>query len=261
GERYYDGKNWIWRESVKETNQEGVALFDLADVQQKDQLVAVAAGDDRQAFSLGYSYYYGRDQQPWRIYAITDRPAYRPNEVAQWKFIARKYQDSVYSTPANQTIEFEINDPRGAKVKEGKAELNAFGSAWGSLELTEGMPLGEYQVSFWDAERKNWIGQAALFRLEEYKLPEFQVSVQTPEENGRKKAFRLGDQVEVNVRADYYYGGPVANATVELLVYQNPFYHWWYPQRDYQWYYEDFSQRYWYGGGRQGQIVKREKIR
>ncbi len=261
GERRHNGNEWVWRESVKETNQDGIALFDLTDNQHHDQLIAVAAGDNHQAFSAGYSYNYHRDQQPWRIYAFTDRPAYRPNEVAQWKFIARKYQGSVYSTPANQTIEFEIYDPRGAKVKEGKAELNAFGSAWGSLELSESMPLGEYRITFWDAGRNNHIGQAALFRLEEYKLPEFQVSVQTPEENGRKKAFRLGDRVEAHIQADYYFGGPVANATVEILVHQNPFYHWWYPQRDFAWYYEDLSPRYWYGGRRQGQIIKREKIR
>ncbi len=261
GERYYDGKEWLWRESVKETNQDGIALFDLTDAQHSNHLIAVAAGDNRQAFSAGYSYDYHRDQQPWRIYAFTDRPAYRPNEVAQWKLIARKYQGAVYSTPANQTVEFEISDPRGAKVKEGKAELNAFGSAWGTLELTKSMPLGEYHITFWDAGRSNHIGQAALFRLEEYKLPEFQVSVQTPEENGRKKAFRLGDRVEVNVQADYYFGGPVANATVEILVHQKPFYHWWYPRRDFAWYYEDLSPRYWYGGGQQGQIIKREKIK
>jgi alpha-2-macroglobulin len=260
GENYSNGNEWIWRESLKETNQDGIALFDLADAQHRGQLIAVAAGDNRQAFSAGYSQVDYRDRQPWRIYAFTDRPAYRPNETAQWKFIARKYQDSVYSTPANQTIVFDIYDPRGARVKEGKAELNAFGSAWGSLELTESMPLGEYRIDFWDAGRKNYIGAARLFRLEEYKLPEFQVSVQTPEENGRKKAFRLGDKVEVNVQSDYYFGGPVANATVEILVHQNPFYHWWYPQRDFAWYYEDLSPRYWYGG-RQGQVIKREKIK
>ncbi len=260
GENYSNGNEWIWRESLKETNQDGIALFDLADAQHRGQLIAVAAGDNRQAFSAGYSQVNYRDRQPWRIYAFTDRPAYRPNETAQWKFIARKYQDSVYSTPANQTIVFDIYDPRGARVKEGKAELNAFGSAWGSLELTESMPLGEYRIDFWDAGRKNYIGAARLFRLEEYKLPEFQVSVQTQEENGRKKAFRLGDKVEVNVQSDYYFGGPVANATVEILVHQNPFYHWWYPQRDFAWYYEDLSPRYWYGG-RQGQVIKREKIK
>ncbi|HKQ79889.1 MAG TPA: alpha-2-macroglobulin family protein [Blastocatellia bacterium] len=261
GEQYYDGKETVWRESVKETNQDGIALFDLTGAQYHSQLIAVAAGDNRQAFSHGYSQSNYRDQQPWRIYAFTDRPAYRPNEIAQWKFIARKYQGSVYSTPARQTIEFDISDPHGAKVKEGKAELNAFGSAWGSLDLTESMPLGEYRINFYDVGRKNNIGQAALFRLEEYKLPEFQVKVQTPEENGRKKAFRLGDKVEANIQVDYYFGGPVANATVEVVVHQNWFHHWWYPERDFQWYYEDLMPRYWDGGGQQGQIIKREKIR
>ena len=104
-----------------------------------------------------------------------------------WKFIARRYNGSVYSTPADQTVEFEITDPRGAKVKADKATLNAFGSAWGSLELTEQMPLGEYRVQFWDEGRKHAIGNATLFRLEEYKLPEFKVSVQTPEENGKEE--------------------------------------------------------------------------
>ena len=31
-------------------------------------------------------------------------------------------------------------------MKADKAKLNTFGSAWGSLELTEQMPLGEYRV-------------------------------------------------------------------------------------------------------------------
>jgi len=62
---------------------------------------------------------------------------------------------------------------RGTKISEGKSTLNAFGSAWGSLELAEQLPLGEYNIQFWDQGRKNGIGSAKLFRLEEYKLPEF----------------------------------------------------------------------------------------
>ena len=52
--------------------------------------------------------------------------------------------------------------------------------------------------------------------------------------------------------------GQHADATVEVLVYQNPFYHWWRPQREFAWYYEDIDPRY-YGynqGG--GQVIKRE---
>ncbi|MBO0721455.1 MAG: alpha-2-macroglobulin, partial [Blastocatellia bacterium] len=160
-EHYYNGKEYFWRESTKFTDREGMASFDLIDSSNNIQLIAVAESDNRQAFSNGSSYGNYREQQPWSIYAYTDRPAYRPNEVAHWKFTARKYQGSVYSTPAQQTIEFSIFDPRGTTVKEGKVELNAFGSAWGEMELTESMPLGQYQIDFYDVGRKRSIGNAA----------------------------------------------------------------------------------------------------
>ena len=79
-----------------------------------------------------------------------------------------------------------------------------------------------------------------LFRLEEYKLPEFKVQVKTPEQDGKKKAFRLGEKVEVEIQADYYFGGPVSSASVEVVVYQKPFYHYWFPRREYAWYYAEF---------------------
>src|SRR5205085_4305800 len=115
-------------------------------------------------------------------------------------------------------------------------------------------------IQFWDEGRHNGIGSAVLFRLEEYKLPEFKVAVKTPEENGQKKAFRLGEKVEVNIQADYYFGGPVTNAAVEVVVYQNPFYHYWSPPHDDPWYYDDIERQQRYYGG-QGQVVKRETLK
>jgi uncharacterized protein YfaS (alpha-2-macroglobulin family) len=257
---YENQQDWAWRELSGTTDTDGLARFDLpTSAQTYSEMFVSASGDGRQAFSISNSNYSRPNDEPWRIYAFTDRPAYRPHETAQWKFIARRYAAGVYSTPAHQTIEFEIADPRGVKVKEGKLALNAFGSAWGALELTETMPLGEYKVTFWNEGRRNEIGSATIFRLEEYKLPEFKVTVSTPEENGRKKAFRLGDKVEVKIHADYYFGGPVAQGTVEVLVYQNPFYHSWRWTHDYPWYYDDSQQdQQNYGGG---QIVKREKLK
>ncbi|HKG81175.1 MAG TPA: MG2 domain-containing protein, partial [Pyrinomonadaceae bacterium] len=213
----------------------------------------------RQAFATGSSYVQSANDG-WRIYAFTDRPAYRPKETLQWKFIARRLSNGVYSTPASQVVEYEITDPRGTKVTEGKATLNTFGSAWGSLELGEQLPLGEYNIQFWEQRRAQQIGTAKLFRLEEYKLPEFKVQVKTPEQDGKKKAFRLGEKVEVEIQADYYFGGAVSNASVEVVVYQNPFYHYWFPHRDYPWYYNDFENQYRNYGG-QGSVIKRETIK
>ena len=269
-ERWWDGNRWNSREYTSDAGADGIAVFTIEKRDRMQQeLFASAQKEDRQAFSTGNSYGYGSQPQAWRIYAFTDRPAYRPNESANWKFIARRYDGSVYSTPSDQTIEFEITDPRGAKVMSSKAVLNSFGSAWGSLPLTNQMPLGEYRVSFWSEGRKERIGQATLFRLEEYKLPEFKVTVQTPEENGpggvpRRKAFRVGETVEATIQADYYFGGAVPDATVEVVVYQNPFWMTWHEPHDYPWFYEDidgmspYNRRRGFGGG---QILKREVLK
>lgn len=259
-QRGHEGQDWIVKDASLETNPEGLAVFELSDTASNLELFASAEVKDRQAFTLGQSYRSRRAEESWKIYAFTDRSAYRPGETVQWKWIARQFIGSVYVTPDNQTIEFEITDPRGAKVKADKAKLNAFGSAWGSLELTDKMPLGEYRVVFWDEGRQHPIGNASLFRLEEYKLPEFKVAIQTPEEKGRKKAFRLGEKVEVKIQADYYFGGPVANASVEVVVYQNPFYHTWHAPYEFPWFYEDMTEQNRRQWGGQGTIVKRETL-
>ncbi len=250
-----------WRRQRQTTDADGLARFPLSHPYDYRSLFASAASNDRQAFAVSSAN--GKpSEEGWRIYAFTDRPAYRPTETLQWKFIARHWNvDGVYSTPANETIEYEITDPRGTKVTNAKVTLNSFGSAWGSLELGEQLTLGEYNIQFWEPGKTRHIGSAKLFRLEEYKLPEFKVQVKTPEQHGKKKAFRLGEKVEVEIQADYYFGGPVSNATVEVVVYQNPFYHYWFPQREYAWYYSDFENygRNYYGGG--GSVVKRETIR
>lgn len=260
-ESYYLNNKYRWRRLRQLTDAEGLARFSLRGRADSQNLFAAGAGNDRQAFASGYAYGGSSGEQNWRIYAFTDRPAYRPKETMQWKFIARRSKGGAYSTPANEIVEFEISDPRGTKVSEGKSTLNAFGSAWGSLELGEQLPLGEYTVQFWDQGRKQNIGAAKLFRLEEYKLPEFKVAVKTPEQDGKKKAFRVGEKVEVEIQADYYFGGPVSNASVEVIVYQNPFHHYWYPHREYGWYYDDFENRHrnYYGG--QGTVIKRESIK
>ncbi|HZS44939.1 MAG TPA: MG2 domain-containing protein [Blastocatellia bacterium] len=249
---------FIW-DGTKQTNSDGIAVFDLPSDQNYSNVFVAAEVGQRQAFASNYVYRYNTNQKQWRIYATTDRPAYRPKETVQWKFIARQYDGEVYSTPENQTIKYQINDARGSKVKEDTVTLNGFGSAWGSFDLAESLPLGMYTITFWNDAHSSPIGSAQLFRLEEYKLPEFKVSVKTPEENGKRKTFRLGESVETKIQADYYFGGPVSNANVEVLVYQNPYYHYYFPYHEYAWFYEDFTRyNYYYGNGT---IIKRETLK
>ncbi len=226
-----------WSKRTGTTGEDGLVRFDLPDGSRgADMFVAVASGE-RQAFATANGVYGPGNETRWKLYAFTDRPAYRPGETVHWKVIARVHDGRRYATPSGQTIAYRVYDPRGSKVDEGKLLLNAFGAAWADLGLDATHPLGAYRVEFRDTGRDTTIGHATLFRLEEYKLPEFKVTVRTPEEDGRKKTFRLGDDVEVEVEAVYYFGGPVAGAPVELVIYQKPFHRTWAVPRDFPWLY------------------------
>ncbi|HYC87777.1 MAG TPA: alpha-2-macroglobulin family protein [Thermoanaerobaculia bacterium] len=224
-----------YAELEAQTNADGLARIQH-DPRGGSALITAAAGA-RQAFHQTYMHYWGgRDHGPsWRIYAFTDRPAYRPGETVQWKMTARIRQNEEWVTPANAELDYVITNPRGEKMIQGAARLNAFGSFWGQVPLTEAMPLGVYHITFHaKGNERDVRGGAQLFRLEEYKLPEFLVKVGTPE----GKQYRLGDTIEATIDASYYFGGPVANATVEAVVFQQPFYRYWYPWRRYHWYYD-----------------------
>ncbi|MEO6259586.1 MAG: alpha-2-macroglobulin family protein, partial [Thermoanaerobaculia bacterium] len=237
------------------TGTDGIADVALRG-RRNGQILVFANAQDHQAFSQASSFSAGDRGEEWRIYAASDRPAYRPGETANWKITARLISPGGYSVPANRTVTFEIHDPRGASVKKGALTLNEFGSAWAELPFDASMALGPYQVTFADANRS--IGSATLFRLEEYKLPEFRVAVKTTDEHGAPKAFRLGDTVDVTIEASYFFGGPVTNATVEAVVYQSPYYRRWSPTHDYPWYFDSQNSRPYYGG--HGQIVKKATL-
>jgi uncharacterized protein YfaS (alpha-2-macroglobulin family) len=239
GEPIANARVHIWQQRNTEriernaqTDSRGIANIDIDAASGYSLITAVAPG--RQAYHRAYSYSYRYGVRPeWRIYAFTDRPAYRPGESVQWKIIARERDGEDWRTPAGAAVQYEITGPRGEKVSAGKATLNDFGSFWSELPLTASNALGAYNIVFRIGDRH--VGSAMLFRLEEYKLPEFRVNVSTPE--GRQ--YRLGDTVEATIDASYYFGGPVANATVEAIIWQEPFYRVWAPWRTYHWYFED----------------------
>ncbi|HEY0158106.1 MAG TPA: alpha-2-macroglobulin family protein [Thermoanaerobaculia bacterium] len=237
GEPIANARVRVWSHQPKQEARSFVTdasgLVDVDVTTHGIHFISAAAGA-RQAWHQAYvsTYHHDRRGAEWRIYAFTDRPAYRPNETVQWKIIARVREQQSWTTPTG-SVEYTITDPRGEKVASGKATLNAYGSFWSELPLTPDMALGAYTVTFMSGNRH--YGQAQLFRLEEYKLPEFAVTVSTPE----GKQYRLGDTIEATIDATYYFGGPVANATVEAVVYQQPRYRYWYPWREYHWYYPD----------------------
>lgn len=258
-ERSHDGDHWTWKLSRLTTGEDGTVVAPLAAHRGQEEIFAAATKGDRSAFVSGGSAWDRGVREPWKIYAFTDRSTYRPGGRVEWKVVARMRKDGGYATPANAKLEYDLVDPKGATVGKGALALNAFGSAWASFDTETSAALGEYRVSFREGGRS--VGTATLFRVEEYKLPEFEVTVATAKDPaGRTKLWRLGDRVEGKVEAATYSGAPVASADVEVLVKQRPLSHPWIPERDYPWLYADeaFRRPNPYG---EGQIVTRQTLR
>ena len=233
---------WTWRGSGEKrtthsveatTGANGLALAKRAHPENSVATLVVARSGARQAVAQIVAP--GRDPQreDWRIYAFTDRPAYRPGETVEWKALARVDADGRYTTPAGDRIGYRIEDPRGTRVNEGSLLLNDFGSGFGELALDASMVLGPYRVIFTEEKRNRTLGSATLFRLEEYKLPEYRVEVAAV--GGKRGSHRSGEPVEVEIRARYYFGGPVAGARVEAIVQQRDYHPDWSPPLPHAW--------------------------
>ncbi|MCB9747277.1 MAG: tetratricopeptide repeat protein, partial [Candidatus Omnitrophica bacterium] len=266
--RYYDDNgNWQWVEESGVTDESGLVKIQFKTSQKQyygnqHQVFAVVKAGDMQAFAQGNYYPYGQQAQQWRLYAYSDRPAYRPNEEISFKATIRRYGAQTYTTPSAMAVNAVIYDPRGNKVFEKKYTLNEFGSLFDKLTLDDKASLGEYRLHINDAKNNNHLMQTVLFRLEEYKLPEFTVQIQPKKEEETKtgvSTYRLGDIIEMELDAQYYFGGAVADAQVEYLVYQSPYCHQHFWPRDYWWYYpqENYQSQYYY----QKQLIVQEKIK
>ncbi len=265
---YYDGQGrTYWDRGQGQTDEQGLLKVNLMNpilknYNQQHRMFAVVAHNEQQAFVQNSYYNYNYASRDWWLYAFSDRPAYRPGEAISFKGILRQYDGSAFSTPSGMSVKARIYDAQGNQVKEAVYQLNAYGSFDDSLTLDAKAVLGEYRLQLFTDDGNVTIANTVLFRLEEYKLPEFTVAIrpETKDDAPASKGFRLGDTITIEVDAQYYFGGPVANAQVEYLVYQSPYTHSYKTPRDYPWYYEYEDMRYRnYEHARQ--LIKTEKIK
>ncbi|MCG6155538.1 MG2 domain-containing protein [Rubinisphaera margarita] len=214
-------------------------------------LVTVKTNDGRVAH-LGFDRIW-RNSRHWdrfnqvKVYAITDRPVYRPDQSVKFKFWVRRanFEADQECEFAGQKFEVMITDPRGEKLLEKEFTADEFGGFDGEIKLPKDAVLGNYVVSIpW----KNGLGGAGNFRVEEYKKPEFEVTVDAPD-----KPVKLGEKITATVKAKYYFGAPVANGFVKYKVERSSHTSRWYPVEPWDWLYGNGygwtgSDYHWYPG-------------
>ena len=151
-----------------------------------------------------------------KAYAVSDRPVYRPGDTVNLK---GWYRRAGYALPADaveprRRLKVVVNDPRGEEVVSKEVEANDAGAFDLSLELGDEATLGSYTLRVGEAVRFDQTQRSPLnFRVEEYRKPEFEVTVDAPDE-----PIVLGEAFTATVRAEYLFGGPVAGGVVSYKV-------------------------------------------
>jgi alpha-2-macroglobulin len=151
-------------------------------------------------------------------YIYTDRPIYRPAQKIYFKGILRQWGRNGYQLLDSKTVNVTIEDPNNGKIFEQDLPLSSRGTFSGDIDLGEEAPLGSYNINATVGEAKS----SGYFEVQEYKKPEFKVTVKGP-----KEFAAVGEKVRFAVNANYFFGAPVTKADVHYYIYKQRYYHWW----------------------------------
>jgi uncharacterized protein YfaS (alpha-2-macroglobulin family) len=220
------------------TNAEGQIILDAKKQPQDYQWLVIARTNKGRLAYLGFTHVWFQDlhdQQynQTKVFTITDRPVYRPNDKVHFKFWVRhaKYDEDDTSSFANQEFPFELHNPQGEKLQAAKFKADEYGGFEGEYTLPADAKLGAYQLIIPGMGGGN-------FRVEEYKKPEFEVTIKAPE-----TPVMLGDKISATITAKYYFGSPVTNAKVKYKVLRTQHTSTWFPAGRWDWM---FGRGYWW---------------
>jgi uncharacterized protein YfaS (alpha-2-macroglobulin family) len=224
------------------TDADGQVILDPQRHPQDHQWIIIARTPQGRLAYMGftnvwYAQRHDEDYNAQRAYVITDRPVYRPSQAVNWKFWLRhaRYDQEDTSDFAGHDLTVMINNPKGEKILEKTLKADAYGGVEGKLDLPADAMLGVYNLQLREGDRHFGGGQ---FRVEEYKKPEFEVTVDAP-----KEPVMLGEKIEATVKAKYYFGSPVTEAKVKYKVTRTSYTERWYPFGPWDWLY---GKGYWW---------------
>ncbi len=182
-----------------------------------------------------YERRYDAEYNATKVYTITDRPVYRPEQSVHYKFWVRhaKYDQEDTSDFAGKSFAVEIYNPKNERIEQKQVTADPYGGLDGEWKLPAEAPLGVYRLMVKDlsGSRQRNLGGGS-FRVEEYKKPEFEVTVDAPSE-----PVMLGEKITATIKAKYYFGSPVTKAKVKYKVQRSEYTERWYPIGPWDWLY------------------------
>ncbi len=218
---YADGK----LQASGKTNGDGLADLSLSPraaaatqtAPELDNVWILARHGDDAALVTPWGYGFGQNaQQNERAFLYTDRPVYRPGHTVHIKGILRKEQNDTLLLPDGKTVTLTVTGPDDKTVLKQDVPVSAHGTVTADLTLENDAALGYYSINL-----NGQLGNGSFY-VEEYKKPEYQVTV-----NATPRVLE-GNSITAIIQARYFFGEPVAGAKVKYVVHTSE--HWWWDE-------------------------------
>jgi len=215
--------DWQRGHSVVETRTTGAdgrARFRPRDRDGRNSYFLLAAdGEDATAFLSYLNFYQPPPESESRSSLLfTDRSVYRPRQELLFKVVAYSgvAEEGRYQVQEGAEVTVSLVDPNGEVVSAETVRTNRYGSASSRFTIPAGRLLGDWQL-------RSSLGGSTWVKVEEYKRPTFEVTVDDPE-----RAPRLNRPATFQGSVRYYFGLPVTDGTVRWQVTREPVYPpWW----------------------------------
>lgn len=201
------------------TDADGLARFPLEDCSEAGSpfLVTAQKGEDITYLTLADSEVDvkgGVGDRPflddgYEAYVFADRGIYRPGEIAHLKAIVRGKQ---MACPAPFPVQLNVYRPDNKLDRSLNALLTRYGTAEFDVAWPDFAATGTYGLDLTLPGDGPSLGSTRV-AVEEFVPPQIRVDVRTPPERGVG-----GDEIPLEVRADYLFGRPASGLQAEAFA-------------------------------------------
>lgn len=188
------------------TGADGVLVLERGSPEQ----TYVMGEDKAGGVFISENFYYDSEIHATKIYAVTDRPLYRPGDEVRVKFLARDFTSARTSQPAKSgALRLEVLDPNGTPLLNQALALSSEDGSETRFRLPDGATAGGYELRFTYGDDV----YGAAFRVAQYAKPHFEIDVQPA-----KRDYKTGEEVKGTMALRYPDGKPVKDAAVSLSL-------------------------------------------
>ena len=175
-----------------------------------DQVLVVTKGDDAAGVVVSNSEPDGQ----LKMHFQSDRPIYRPGHTVFWKAILRRTKSNGWAPVADAQCAVQVRDSKDIVLFQETIQTNARGTLNGQVVLPQQGSLGQYSITITPPGGETQYG---TFTVAAYRKPEYQVEIAP-----LQKRYLAGETVKFKLKASYFFGAAVPNATMRYTVRRAP---------------------------------------